>query len=257
MFFALTLPRGKRMDQGLRRFALAGVRSSSRHPGSPPGDLFGFVVGRVSGQSFGTDFALVGSSLYAPASRGSVRLKSADPHINPDVFFRFMSDPADPPRMVKSARLTEQLLSHPSVAAHYNEAFLLPGALAVKQFNRPGWLGQVFSMAAELAANAPGPLRRSIFSQAFGSGEPVVSAGKRVREITDDDLLSSISPMGHPVGTCAMGLETNPLAVVDKNFRVHGTTNLFVVDASVMPSITSANTNLPTLMLAEMAAERV
>jgi 5-(hydroxymethyl)furfural/furfural oxidase len=257
MFFALTLPRGKRMDQRLRRFALAGVRSSSHHPGAPPGDLFGFAVGRVSGQPYGTDFALLGSSLYAPASRGSVRLKSADPLVNPAVAFRFMSDPSDPPRMVKSARLTERLLSHPSVAAHYNEAFLLPGALAMKQFNRPGWLGQVFSVAAELAANAPGPLRRSIFRQAFGSGDPVVSAGKRGREVTDEDLLSSISPMGHPVGTCAMGLETNPLAVVDANFRVHGTRNLFVVDASVMPSITSANTNLPTLMLAEMAADRI
>ncbi len=257
MFFALTLPPGKRMDNHLRRFALAGIRSSSGDPGAPPGDLFGFVVGRVSGQPFGTDFALVASSLYAPASRGSVRLKSADPQVNPAVAFRFMSDPSDPPRMVKSARLTERLLSHPSVSAHYNEAFLLPGALAMKQFNRPGWLGQVFSMAAELAANAPGPLRRSIFRQAFGSGEPVVSAGQRGREITDEDLLSCISPMGHPVGSCAMGLESNALAVVDENFQVHGTRNLFVVDASVMPSITSANTNLPTLMLAEMAAERV
>jgi choline dehydrogenase-like flavoprotein len=68
MFFALTLPRGKRMDQSLRRFALAGFRSSSQHPGSPVGDLFGFVIGRVSGQAFGPDFALVASSLYAPAS---------------------------------------------------------------------------------------------------------------------------------------------------------------------------------------------
>jgi 5-(hydroxymethyl)furfural/furfural oxidase len=257
MFFALTLPRGKRMDQSLRRFALAGFRSSSQHPGSPVGDLFGFVIGRVSGQAFGPDFALVASSLYAPASRGSVRLKSADPEVSPDVYFRFMSDPSDPPRMVKAARLTERLLRHPGVAAHYHEAFLLPGALAVKQFNRPGWLGQALSMAAELAANAPGPLRRTIFQRAFGSGEPMVQAGGHGRDITDEDVLSSISPMGHPVGTCAMGLETNPLSVVDRNFRVHGTSNLFVVDASVMPAITSANTNLPTLMLAEMAAERV
>lgn len=257
MFFALTLPPGKRMDKSLRRFALAGIRSSSGHPGAPPGDLFGFVVGRVSGQPFGTDFALVGSSLYAPASRGYVRLVSADPLVNPEVAFRFMSDPTDPPRMVKSARLSEQLLSHPDVASQYNEAFLLPGALAVKQFNRPGWLGQVFSRAAELAANSPGPLRRAIFRQAFGSGDPVVKDGKRGRAISDDDVLSSISPMGHPVGTCAMGLERNPMAVVDGHFRVHGMDNLFVVDASVMPAITSANTNLPTLMLAEMAADRV
>ncbi|MDB5873759.1 MAG: hypothetical protein JWQ07_3201 [Ramlibacter sp.] len=63
--------------------------------------------------------------------------------------------------------------------------------------------------------------------------------------------------MGHPVGTCAMGQAGDPLSVVDETFRVHGIDNLFVADASVMPVIPSANTNLPTIMLAELAAERI
>jgi 5-(hydroxymethyl)furfural/furfural oxidase len=77
------------------------------------------------------------------------------------------------------------------------------------------------------------------------------------REISDEQLLSSISPMGHPVGTCAMGQADDPMSVVDEAFRVHGIDNLFVADASVMPVIPSANTNLPTIMLAELAAERI
>ena len=63
--------------------------------------------------------------------------------------------------------------------------------------------------------------------------------------------------MGHPAGTCAMGRADDPMAVVDPAFRVHGMANLYVADASVMPAIPSANTNLPTLMLAERAAERI
>jgi 5-(hydroxymethyl)furfural/furfural oxidase len=63
--------------------------------------------------------------------------------------------------------------------------------------------------------------------------------------------------MGHPVGTCAMGRADNPLAVVDPDYRVYGIENLFVVDASIMPVIPSANTNLPTLMVAEHAADRI
>ena len=59
----------------------------------------------------------------------------------------------------------------------------------------------------------------------------------------------------HPVGTCRMGAGTD--AVVDSALRVHGLRNLRVVDASVMPQITSANTNLPTIMLAEKAADLV
>lgn len=256
MFFALTLPRGKRVDRGLRRFAVAGVRSSSRLPGAPNSDLFGFVIGRVSGESFGPDFALVGSALYAPKSRGYVRLKSADPTVHPDVNFRFLSDPSDPPRMVLAARLMERLLRDPDVASQYHEAFLLPGALAAKQFNRPGLAGKVLALAAEAAANSPGPVRRAIFGRAFKSSAPAAHADGG-RAISDAEILSSISPMGHPVGTCAMGRSEDPMAVVGDDFRVHGMQNLFVVDASVMPAIPSANTNLPTLMLAELAADRV
>jgi 5-(hydroxymethyl)furfural/furfural oxidase len=256
MFFALTLPRGKRIASNLRRFAIAGIRSSSQMPDCPPSDLFNFVIGRVSGESYGPDFALVGSALYAPKSRGSVRLRTADPLDSPEIQFRFLSDPADPPRMVQAARLAERLLRDPGVAAQYHEAFLLPGALAVKQFNRPGLAGKVLALAAEAAANSPALLRRKIFGRAFKSGAPAAHRGGG-RAISDAQILSSISPMGHPVGTCAMGRADDALSVVGEDFRVHGLENLFVADASVMPVIPSANTNLPTIMLAELAAERI
>jgi 5-(hydroxymethyl)furfural/furfural oxidase len=256
MFFALTLPRGKRVAPDLRRFALAGIRSSSRMPGCPPSDLFNFIIGRVSGESYGPDFALVGSALYAPKSRGSVRLRSADGFEAPDVNFRFLSDPADAPRMVAAARQAERLLRDPAVLAQYHEAFLLPGALAIKQFNRPGLAGKALALAAQAAANSPAMLRRRIFGRAFNSGPPAVHRGGG-RAIADAQILSSISPMGHPAGTCAMGRAADPMAVVDPAFRVHGMKNLFVADASAMPVVPSANTNLPTIMLAEMAAERI
>ena len=58
----------------------------------------------------------------------------------------------------------------------------------------------------------------------------------------------------HPAGTCKMGRADDPMAVVDSHLRVHGVAGLRVIDASVMPTITSGNTNSPTLMIAERAA---
>jgi choline dehydrogenase len=80
------------------------------------------------------------------------------------------------------------------------------------------------------------------------------------RQVHDDEaaLIKAAGDIGttifHPVGTAKMGLDSDPLTVVDGKLRVVGLERLRVVDASVMPAITSGNTNAPTMMIAEKGA---
>jgi choline dehydrogenase len=81
--------------------------------------------------------------------------------------------------------------------------------------------------------------------------------------VGDDDaaLAKAAGDIGttifHPVGTAKMGTVTDPMAVVDERLRFHGIAGLRVADASVMPTITSGNTNTPTAMIAEKAAAMI
>jgi choline dehydrogenase len=83
--------------------------------------------------------------------------------------------------------------------------------------------------------------------------------GPRYR--TEDELAEAAGLIGttifHPVGTCKMGQRADPMAVVDSELKVRGVGRLRVVDASVMPFITSGNTNSPTLMIAEKTAQLI
>jgi choline dehydrogenase len=78
---------------------------------------------------------------------------------------------------------------------------------------------------------------------------------------SDEELARAAGDIGttifHPAGTARMGPAADPGAVVDADLRVHGLQGLRVIDASIMPTITSGNTNAPTLMIAEAGAARV
>jgi choline dehydrogenase len=141
-----------------------------------------------------------------PESRGTVKIRSADPQAHPAIKPNYLSAPADRLAAAAAIRLTRRICAARAMRRFEPEEF------------RPGLEYQ-----------------------------------------SDEDLVRAAGEIGttifHPVGTCKMGGDTH--AVVDERLRVRGLEGLRVVDASIMPTITSGNTNAPTLMIAEKGAAMI
>jgi choline dehydrogenase len=104
-------------------------------------------------------------------------------------------------------------------------------------------------------------LTRKILSQEAFSQASVEEHKPGSHYQSAEELLKQIGEIGttifHPVGTCKMGSANDPMAVVDSDLKVIGLQGLRVVDASVMPTITSGNTAAPTMAIAEKIARQI
>ena len=150
----------------------------------------------------------VASWQQRPDSRGSVRIKSADPFEAPAIQPNYLAEESDRRVLLAAMKLARRLLASRPLQPYY----------AYEDF-----------------------------------------PGKDVQ--SDDELLGAAKARGtttfHPNGTCRMGASTDPLAVVDDQLRVRGIMGLRVVDASVMPTMLSANLNAATMMIADKASDLI
>lgn len=144
-----------------------------------------------------------------PTSRGTVRLRSADPTAKPLIAPNYLATYEDRTVAADAIRVTRRLMRQPAMQPYHPEEYL------------------------------PGP----------GVGDDDASLAKAAGDIG--------TTIFHPVGTAKMGLPSDRHAVVDERLRVIGLQGLRVIDASVMPTITSGNTNTPTIMIADKAAGMV
>jgi choline dehydrogenase-like flavoprotein len=144
-----------------------------------------------------------------PTSRGSVRLRSADPQAPPLIAPNYLSTAQDRNVAADGIRAARRIMAQ-STMQRFAPQELLPGAKIGDD--------------TESLAKAAGDIGTTIF---------------------------------HPVGTAKMGPAADRDAVVDARLRVHGIERLRVVDASIMPTITSGNTNTPTAMIAERGARMI
>lgn len=229
-------------------------RFSSGLAGTPPGDMHGAILSRSGWHSVGRRLGTIFFWVNKSYSRGQLALASADPRAEPDVDFRMLSDARDLERLKLALRRGAATLRHPAMADLCRLAFPASYSPRVAAIAVPGrW-------------NA---LRRGLLGAMLDASGPLVAPlvhGLVTEGVTLDGLLAddaaltdfvtrAVGGTWHPSGTCRMGEAGDRLAVTDPEGRVYGVEGLRVCDASLMPSIPCANTNVPTIMIAERIAD--
>jgi 5-(hydroxymethyl)furfural/furfural oxidase len=237
---------GARQDPAARSYTMACLRASSGLAGAPRSDLFFGLMGRTGAWPTGNRIGMVAACLYSPFSRGSVRLADPAPDIEPRVDFRYLSDARDAPRLLLAARIARDLLQDREVSACVLDRFVVPARPPVRLLNSPGIGSRLFSAGLAAVVGLPSPLRRAALDTFIGSGRWLPCAGGD--EAFDELVMRSFTTMFHPVGTCALG------SVLEASTAVKGLQGVYVADASLMPFVPRANTNIPTVMVAERAA---
>jgi 5-(hydroxymethyl)furfural/furfural oxidase len=243
-------------DAGLRAAGNAALRHSSRLEGCPPHDFYTAIANKVSWHPLGTRIGGAIVAVVKPFSRGAVTLKSDDTSINPRVAFHVMEDERDMARMKMGLRMFYEIFRSAAVREVTTEAFPAAFSARVRELNRETRANWWKSFAGSLLMDLPGPFRRTALRTLIAPG-PTLDDIFATDETLESWIRETCRGFFHPVGTCRFGTADDPMGVVDPAGRVHGVQGLRVVDASVMPAITRANTNLTVIMIGEKIADMV
>ena len=251
-YLAVHMPRGAQQSKTQNTWASTLLRYSSKHPGSPPGDMQIFPSNRSAWHPLGWRVGVVGMFLYKPFSKGYVALNAKDPAGPPIVKFRLLSDPRDFDRMVDCVAKTAYLLASPKLNHVINDAFVPPGGQA-NSLNKPGLLNLAKSYFINWIFDFPFGVRRYLLRKHIVDLNLLAVDRSACAKI----VRKTAAGVHHVSGTCRMGRPEDDRAVVDPRGRVYGVQGLRIADASVMPSIVSANIHIPVLMIGEKIAEMI
>ncbi len=250
------LKRSARQSDSLRSPTCVVGRYSSKTSDPFPSDLYLGVAGKVSWHPFGKRLAGMNVALYGPRSRGKVSLSNRGGTLVPSFEFNLLQVESDLHRLRDGFRLIHSIMSSAPVRPLFHQVFAASFSPRVQRINRVTWQNWVKTAALTAVLDAAGPLRGRILQNLVSPG---LSIDRLVQEdqLLDSWLRAHATGFFHPVGTCKMGSESDPSAVVDAGGRVHGIQGLRVADASVMPSTTRAPTHLTTIMIAEKMADSI
>jgi len=228
-------------------------RLSSGLPNCPKTDLVINVQSKSSWSALGAQIANLGPVLWKPFSRGQVTLASSDARQYPLVEFNFVDDERDLARMKYGFRFVADLLASEHVRRLIGRPFPVRFTDRLRRLNQKttanAWASAIIPRLLDLSP-AIGDFG---LAQLTGDAVPLGELAADDARLTEH-IRTNIAGTFHVSGTCRMGAADDPDTVVDPAGRVRRVESLRVADASIMPTIPRANTNLPTLMIAEKLA---
>jgi 5-(hydroxymethyl)furfural/furfural oxidase len=245
-----------RIDRALSRYLQLGIRFSSGLEGCPDGDMYVSAAAKSSWHAVGRRLGVLQIIANKPYSRGRVTLASPDWRAEPTVVFNFLSDERDCLRLMEGMRFMASLFKCPALGDCALDPFPAAYSDRVKKIGGVTLMNRLKTDLLAAFLDGPGALRRLLI-------RTVVMPGANLPKLlADKDALkayveSSVSGSGHVSATCRMGAPDDPMAVTDPAGRVRGVEGLRVGDASIMPEVTRANTNIPTIMIAEKLADTI
>jgi 5-(hydroxymethyl)furfural/furfural oxidase len=242
-----------RMPLARRRASMTAARFSSGVAGCDTSDMYLSSATRAAWHALGNRLGLFFLWCNRPFSRGQVSITSSDPLAPPDVGLNLLSDARDLERMAIGVRRLAAVVQHSALHRHAGDFFPAAFSPRVKALSRVTPANALLTRVLGLGLDTPAPLRRWIVER-FVTGGQRMAALLADEQALHDFIRKSVFGVWHASGTCRMGPATDRHAVTDSQGRVHGVQNLRVVDASLMPRLPTANTNIPVIMMAEKIA---
>lgn len=248
--FCQYLPRRLRLPLAQRRSNFVAMRFSSGLSGCEPSDMYVSASARGGWHALGTRLGLYFLWCNRPYSTGSLTLASSDPKAYPVVDLNLLSDERDLVRLVAAVLLLARLVVHPQLNPEAGDFFPASYSPLIKRLSKYGTANRIVASILGPMLDVTAGLRQLLIRLVLLNGTAFQAA------LADDRALEalvrqSVFGVWHPVGTCRMGDPADRMAVVDPGGRVVGSENVFVADASIMPRLPAANTNIPTIMIAE------
>lgn len=239
-----------RLPESLRRHTHAGLRYSSMQPGAPQGDMYMVALSKTGWHTVGRQLGSLVTWVNKPYSRGRVSLASPDVMAEPRVEFAMLSDPRDTERLKGGIRLAARLYDTAALRAVTRHPFPTSYSERVRDLGVVGTRNLILTTILATGLDGPDWLRRTLLRRVVTEGDPL-DALTADDEVMESFVRGTVHGVWHASCSCRMGRDDDAGAVVTTAGKVIGMEGVRVVDASVMPSVPCANTNIPTIMIAE------